>query len=182
MVPDLGQTSSSSRVHGLAKGQLMAWAHSKMTLGRKIVCLFLHVPWRSNAGKGNCVQSSFSFYLIGLVFLDLGSRHKHQPLISCSWQLRWCLLFIGQHRMDHITRHLCTHCLGVWEDSLVDTDWRREGWASVSQRLPWHTPLALLTSRVPLFFPCLRDIPVCQQSIFWGSHYGQKEGEMRESL
>lgn len=108
MVPDLGQTSSSSRVYGLAKGQLMAWAHSKMTLGRKIVCVFVRVPWRSNASKGNCVQSSFSFNLIGLVFLDLGSRHKDQPLISCSWQLRWCLLFIGQHRMDHITRHFCT--------------------------------------------------------------------------
>lgn len=142
MVPGLGHTSSSWRVHGFAKSRLIAWAQSGTIhdasqkggcLCAGTVCMFMRAPRRSNASKGNCVQSSFSFHLIGLVFPDLGSRHKDQPLISCSWQLRLCLLFIGQHRMDHVTRHICTCCLGMWEDTQVDTDWWGKG---VSKCLP----------------------------------------------
>lgn len=81
---------------------------------------------KSDVRKRNRVQCSFRFYLIGLVFLDFGSRHKDQPLISCSWQLRLCLLFTGQHRMDHVMRHICTLCLGMWQDTQVGTDWWRK--------------------------------------------------------
>lgn len=116
----------------LRKDRLIAQAQSKTVqevpqkengLWVGIVCVLMHAPRRSGSGEGNCVQSSFTSHLIGLVFLDLGSRHTDQPLISCSWQLPWCLLFIGQHRMDHVTRHIFTCCLGMWEDTQEDTDW-----------------------------------------------------------
>lgn len=123
------QAAQASMV--LLKDRLIAQAQSKTVqevpqkengLCVGIVCVLMHAPRRSGSGKGNCVQSSFTFHLIGMVFLDLGSRHTDQPLISCSWQLPWCLLFIGQRRMDHVTRHIFTCCLGMWEDTQEDTD------------------------------------------------------------
>ena len=134
MVPDLGQTSSSSGIHGFETGWLRTWTQSKSVQntpqkedGLCVHCIHVHTCTRkSDIRKMNCVQCSFCFYVIGLVFLDFGSRHKDQPLISCSWQLRLCLLFIGQHRMDHVTRHICTLCLGMWQDTQVGTDWWRK--------------------------------------------------------
>lgn len=152
----------------LLKNRLLAWAQSKTVqevpqkengLCVGITCLPMHAPWRSGSGEGNCVQSSFPFHLIGLVFLDLGSRHTDQPLISCSWQLRWCLLFIVQCRMDHVTRHICTHCLGMWENTQEDTDWYRRVVNKCLPKAATEPLLAVLTTHTPSFSPWPARLP-----------------------
>lgn len=130
---------------------------------------------QSSVSKGNCVRSSFSLHLIGLVFLDLGSRSRDQPLISCFWQLSLCLLFIGQSRMDHVTRHIFTCCPGMWEDTQVDTQTDGEkcltkAAAKLFVRAPHHSP--------SLIFSVTQRLPVCQQSflvIVKGGHHGNAQ-------
>lgn len=98
MAPDLGLASSSSRVHGFAKK--VAGQHElslrllKMLLRGKdlrvgVPSVFAQASRGSEAGEGSCVQSSFSFHLIGLVFLDLGSRHRStsDKLLLAAWMV-----------------------------------------------------------------------------------------------
>lgn len=77
---------SGLRVCEFSKVLWISWIQSKTVhsskkpLTRKTVCtgivsLSMHVPQRSSAGNKNVVRSSFSVFLIGLVFLDLRSRH-----------------------------------------------------------------------------------------------------------
>lgn len=144
------------------------WERGLYVLGPVAVCMFLQAHSRSCTSEGNCVQNSFSLHLIGLVFLDLGSRHGDQPLISCFWQLSLCLLFIEQSRTGHVTRHIFTCCLGMWEDTQVDTQTDGERWwASVSQKLLPNSSLVLLTIRLPSSSQWQR-LPVCQQSSLGG--------------
>ena len=83
--------------------------------------------------------------------------------------------------MDHVTRHICTCCLGMWEDTQVDTDcWKKV----VSKCLPRagmeppagssHHPFLLI-----LFVTTKSSVFI--SSVCWGGQYGEKVGELRGS-
>lgn len=89
-----------------------------------IICKFVHAHARSRAGKGSCVQISFNFHLMGLVFLDLESRCKDRPMISIFGNVHCaCYLLSNAWWITHIH----TYCLGMWKYIHVDIDqWRKE--------------------------------------------------------
>ena len=142
-----------------------------------IICVFTCAPQRYAAGKGHCVQSSFNFHLIGLAFPDLGSRCTDQPLIRCSWQLKWSLLLIGQRRMDPVTTHICTHLPGhVGGHTRRHDRWRKV----VNKGLPKATTEPLLALLTPSIFPCCHldrwGFPVCEQNSYNGETVGRLQG------
>lgn len=152
-----------------------------MLLRRKVVyvwasyaCLCVHLKGTMQVKES--VQSLFSPYLIGLAFLDLRSRRTDQLLISCFWQLIRCLLLTGQCRMDHVTRHICTHCLGMWEDTQEDRLMKR-GDEQVSPVAATEPLLALFT---PSTFPCFHldhwGSPDGQQNSYSGGKGGELQG------
>lgn len=113
-------------------------------------CLCLHLKGIMQVKER--VQGLFSPYLIGLAFLDLRSRRTDQLLISCFWQLIRCLLLTGQCRMDHVTRHICTHCLGMWEGG--HTRRHRLMKHGDEQMSPLAATEPLLALFTPSTFPC----------------------------
>lgn len=90
-VADCSLISGHSSTCDFTKGELTPWAQSKSTqeaswqgscVCSDITGMPMHAHARGRAGKGSRVQILFNFHLLGLVFLDLESRCKDQPMIN----------------------------------------------------------------------------------------------------
>lgn len=134
-----------------------------------IICKFVHAHVRSRAGKGSCVQISFNFHLMGLVFLDLESRCKDRHMISIFGNVHCaCYLLSNAWWITHIH----PYCLGMWKYIHVDIrPMEKREWASVSESLPSNSRLNFLTLYKPAFSPWPQRLPACQWKVSWAGYY-----------